>query len=311
MYFRIVVFALLASTVAAEEPAPSDPRASLRAENKLLRATIDRQTEELNRLRRRVDLMLHRMEKLGITAEQLEAADPPLPKPAPAVETESAQVPAANAPARTVFLIDASGSMINSLPLAKAEVLKAVRAMQPGQHFGVIVTQDERSDMFQPTLVPATPANVRRFAAFLDKVSTTGTTNMLPGVEKALRLHPSVLWVVTDGDFPDNNAMLTGVRRMNRGGCRINTMFMGQADETPASVIEVLRDLATQNGGACYDSTGKRLSAGRVAPAAGPVAPPRPKEPKYGTMREEDLPSGPSIFDEHSAERGPDARTGR
>ena len=140
---------------------------------------------------------------------------------------------------------------------------------------------------------------MRKLATFLDKVDVTGTTNMIVGFEHAFKMRPSLLWVVTDGDFPDNNATLAAVQRLNpRGACRINTMLMGSATDAPASMVQVLKDLAARNGGICYDSTGKRLPPGRAAPPTPPARPATTTGPKFGGMKEADLPRGPSIFDE-------------
>jgi uncharacterized protein with von Willebrand factor type A (vWA) domain len=269
-----------------EAPTPIDPIQTIQAENKVLRSTVARQAKEITQLQAQLDLLAHRLKILGITGEQLEATD--------AAPEDAAR---GGKPRRVVFVIDASGSMINSFGAAKVELLKAVRSLEPSQLFNVFVPQDERMNAFQQTLVPATPENVCEFITFLDRMTTTGTTNPIPSLQAALKLRPTVLWLITDGDFPDNNAVLQTIRQHNRGGCRINAVLMGPpGEQATSSFAGLLRTLADQNRGIAIDSTGKPLPA----PArAAPKPPLQPRQKKFSEMNEDELPGGPSIFREN------------
>jgi len=233
-----VLWMLFAVTMIApdsdEAPATTDEVVALRAENKLLHSTIDRQAREIKKLEVRLDELQHRIDLLGITKEQLDAAD----RPAGKAGTTQSPAPAA----RTVFILDASGSMINVFGPAKEELVKAVHALRPADYYGVVVTQDQKATVFQPSLVPANLENFRKFAKFIDEASTTGTTDVVIGFEQAFKLHPSVVWLITDGDIGDK--VVGRVGQVNRGACKINVMVMGKGAELSAVDLKAARDLA-------------------------------------------------------------------
>ena len=66
----------------------------------------------------------------------------------------------------------------------------------------------------------------------------------------AFAQHPELIYFLTDGDFPDNNAVLWRVREMNRNrAIKINTIaFVGESDNDK-EFINVLTTIAKENGG--------------------------------------------------------------
>jgi von Willebrand factor type A domain len=156
--------------------------------------------------------------------------------------------------ARTVvFVCDASGSMINTFSSLKAELVKAVSRLKSIQGFNIIFFQDEKAAALDSGLLFATPENKRKAFQWLDTITTTGTTNPIPGVEMAFRNKPQLIYMLTDADFPDNNAVKAAVQRMNPGKqTRINTIIFvpgDDDDEASASFKELMKDIAKDNGG--------------------------------------------------------------
>ncbi len=101
-------------------------------------------------------------------------------------------------------------------------------------------------------LVNATPENKRRANKWLDDLTTSGTSNPIPGLEVAFRAHPDLMYILTDGDFPNNNEVLTTVAKANASKkTRINSVaFVSKADdETSESFKKFLVALAEGNGG--------------------------------------------------------------
>lgn len=152
---------------------------------------------------------------------------------------------------RISFVCDASGSMINKMPSLKDQLNKAIVGLRPIQSFNVIFFQDNKCDMIvKDGLVNATPENKRKAAGFLDGVTTTGTTDPIPGIEQAFRAHPQLIYLLTDGDFPDNEAVLKKIRDLNKDhAVKINTIaFVGQGDND-TEFKNLLQTVAKENGG--------------------------------------------------------------
>jgi hypothetical protein len=163
-------------------------------------------------------------------------------------------VPGGNA--RTVvFVCDASGSMINTFGSLKTELAEAVSRLKSVQAFNIIFFQDEKAVALDPQgLVFATPDNKRRTFRWLETITTTGTTNPIPGIEQAFLSKPQLIYLLTDGDFPDNNAVKAAIARLNAGKqTRINTIiFSGTGadlDNASQSFIDLMKAIAKDNGG--------------------------------------------------------------
>ena len=156
--------------------------------------------------------------------------------------------------ARTVvFVCDASGSMINTFGSLKAELVKAVTRLRPSQQFNIVFFQDEKSAALDQSLLFATPESKRRAIQWLETITTTGTTNPIPGIEQAFRNRPQLIYLLTDADFPDNTAVRTAIQRLNRDRqTKLNTIIFvsgGGADDASQSFIDLMKQLAKDNGG--------------------------------------------------------------
>jgi len=156
--------------------------------------------------------------------------------------------------ARTVvFLCDASGSMINTFGSLKAELVKAVSRLKSVQQFNIIFFQDEKAAALDQSLLFATPENKRKAFQWLDTITTSGTTNPIPGIEQAFRNRPQLIYLLTDADFPDNNAVKTAIQRLNTGKqTKINTIIFvsgSGTDDTSQSFIDLMKQVAKDNGG--------------------------------------------------------------
>lgn len=118
-----------------------------------------------------------------------------------------------------VYVVDASGPMVSSLPLLLAEVRRSVGALVPTQRFSVVLfrdptveppqpgpdgavavtptTDEPRVMVFQPTLVDATPRQAGRLADWLAGVTPRGRSNPLDGLRAAIALKPQVIFLLT------------------------------------------------------------------------------------------------------------------
>ena len=153
-----------------------------------------------------------------------------------------------------VFVCDASGSMINTFGSLKAELVKAVTRLKSIQGFNIIFFQDEKAAALDQGLLFATPENKRRAMQWLETITTTGTTNPIPGIEQAFRNKPQLIYLLTDADFPDNNAVRNAISRLNAGKqTKLNTIIFvpgtGGADDASQSFITLMKQIAKDNGG--------------------------------------------------------------
>lgn len=152
-----------------------------------------------------------------------------------------------------VYVCDASGSMINTFASLKEQLTRSIQGLKSVQGFNVIFFQDEKCVALNDGLLFATPENKRKAFKWLDDQTTTGTTNPIPGLEMAFKNRPQLIYMLTDADFPDNNAVKTAVQRMNTGKqTRINTIIFVPGDDdadASASFKELMKEIAQDNGG--------------------------------------------------------------
>ncbi|MCA9125104.1 MAG: VWA domain-containing protein [Planctomycetales bacterium] len=107
---------------------------------------------------------------------------------------------------RIVFIVDGSRSMEidNRSGSAYDEILTAVRRMNLGQLFGVILFGDEvRPDVFRKELVGPLPEEYAEFSKWLRRHKSTDFTFLAPAARYALTLQPDVIVLVTDGKYCD------------------------------------------------------------------------------------------------------------
>jgi hypothetical protein len=117
-------------------------------------------------------------------------------------------------------------------------------------------------------------------------IKTTGTGDLDVGLAAALSLRPEVVWVVTDGDYPNPEATLQDVKRRNATvKARINAVALIEPGLDLASEFRGnLLKLTSENNGVCVGPDGQRLDENTV------IEPPRNR----GAAK----PVGPSIFRE-------------
>lgn len=183
---------------------------------------------------------------------------------------------------RVVFVIDATGSMSSQLPSVRDEVGKALSALKPDQFFGIVIFSEHAASRFEKQMMPATEANVRRAYAFLQSVDASGPGNPAPGIAAAAAMNPDVVWLITDGDWDDEQEPIKAtLAAVAPGRLRINTTikFAGKND----SGCELIEKISLLGRGICVDGEGKRVRIALTPSSRSPSSEP---------------PSGKSIFQE-------------
>jgi hypothetical protein len=171
--------------------------------------------------------------------------------------------------ARTIaFVCDGTGSMLAKMPALKNELANVIHNnLKPIQQFNVIFFQEGRGGataLSNDSLLFATPDNKRKFDEFLQGVGTRGETDPLPGIDLAFRNHPNLVYLLTDGEFPNNPAVLERIRKLNADHkTKLNTIAFTN-DEDRKHNLDVrfkkfLEELAKENGGTFKDVNADEL----------------------------------------------------
>ena len=156
------------------------------------------------------------------------------------------------------YVLDRSGSMMDTLDMVKRECARSVGHLKLVQDYHVILFSDGPPlEAAAKRLVPATEANNRRLAGFLAKPRALAQTDPIPALERAFAVlakadpkRPGkLIYLLTDGVFPDNDKVLRTIRTLNakgRNDVRINTILYGNR---PPVAERVLKTIAAENGG--------------------------------------------------------------
>ncbi|NBC11459.1 MAG: hypothetical protein GVY24_06950 [Planctomycetes bacterium] len=162
-------------------------------------------------------------------------------------------------PGSVVFVIDASGSMVEPFAVVQRELGRAIRTLGPEQRFAVIYFQ--RGSAFEAAprgLRPATPDNRQRFFAWAGEgaadIQPRGASNPMPALQMALAYRPDEIRLLSDnitgsGLYAvDVDRLLSEVDRIKRqrraGHTTIHTVQFLRPDPTAA-----LKRLAERHGG--------------------------------------------------------------
>jgi hypothetical protein len=153
-----------------------------------------------------------------------------------------------------VFVCDASGSMNTKFDQVKLELEKSIRNLQPIQQFNIIFFQTDKAVALSDTgMLQARPDNKNKAYTFLKTMSAHSGTDPLPALTMAFNEHPQLIYLLTDGDFPDNNAVIHSIVQLNgRHLTKINTiLFLAKRNEEGdlQTFMDVMKQIASQNHG--------------------------------------------------------------
>lgn len=103
---------------------------------------------------------------------------------------------------RIVYVVDRSGSMIETFDAVRKELLRSVDRLRRSQRFHVIFFKDGPPLENPPKkLVNASGDQKRSLAEFLDRVGPEGNTDPIPAMRRAFELGPDLIYFLTDGEF--------------------------------------------------------------------------------------------------------------
>ena len=155
-----------------------------------------------------------------------------------------------------VYVVDRSGSMVDTFDEVRKEIIKSFSKLSPQQTFHVIFFASGKPKENPPRrLVYAETASKREALKFLKSITPEGQTDPVPALKRAFAAlsrtpgnkQGKLIYLLTDGDFPDNEKVFTAIRDMNtKRDVHINTIL--HRFRNP-EFEKVLDRIAKENGG--------------------------------------------------------------
>jgi Ca-activated chloride channel family protein len=146
------------------------------------------------------------------------------PQNAPAADITSREV---------VFVLDTSGSMAGEpVEASKTFMRHALKALRPGDYFRVIQFSNGASE-FTSAAVAATPENIRAGTAYVERLSASGGTEVLPALRQAFAVSQPrntmrVIVFLSDG-YVGNEAEILQYISERSSQARFNVFGIGTA----------------------------------------------------------------------------------
>lgn len=171
---------------------------------------------------------------------------------------------------RIAFVIDASGSLIDTLPFVIRELKRSINQLSPRQQFTVIFYQGDDVIEVKPEGIDskrATAAIKQRVIEQLaeDKYIVTPkySSNPVRALRKALSYRPQLIFLLSDaitgaGTYEiDQARLLDEIERVNRMGTKINTLQFLQEDPLIQAGLRGTMELIAEQSGGVYKYVSK------------------------------------------------------
>jgi len=174
-----------------------------------------------------------------------------------------------------VYVIDRSGSMLDSFDDVCRQVLTSVSRLTPAQDFHIILFSDGAAIEMPPGRLAAPTYESRLAAAeFLQAARPAHRTDPVPALRRAFDVLEAprdgggkVMYFLTDGLLLDSSAVLRLIAERNCDKrVHVNTYLSGGRDEAAAAVM---RRIAEDNGGVFKQLNPERLEVADSAPRPG------------------------------------------
>ncbi|MCE2966391.1 MAG: hypothetical protein ACK5WB_11110 [Phycisphaerales bacterium] len=103
-----------------------------------------------------------------------------------------------------VYVVDASGPMVSSMPDVLSELERSIAGLAPTQRFGVVLFRDQGDTgggpaavSFRPRLIDANRTNREALRVWLDDQRIAGRSSPMAGLRAALELRPQVIFLLS------------------------------------------------------------------------------------------------------------------
>jgi hypothetical protein len=134
-----------------------------------------------------------------------------------------------------VYVVDMSGSMHGiRFERAKKELIRSINKLGPEQKFYVYFFNDRTFPLFDPKpasgMIPANPSNKQRAERWIRTRQADSTTNPNYALQQALEMRPEVIFLLTDGELDDPDAVRQMIRKFNKTNVIIHTIAFENED---------------------------------------------------------------------------------
>jgi len=151
---------------------------------------------------------------------------------------------------RICYVIDRSGSMLDSFEYVRRELKRSITELVPQQQFHVIFfNAGEPVENPPKAMIHATSTARQKTFEFLDRIAPGGQTDPSRALERAfsLRPPPELIYFMTDGEF--DASIVEKLRRWNpHQRVKINTIaFLYELGDVAG--VPLLRRIAREHGG--------------------------------------------------------------
>ena len=164
---------------------------------------------------------------------------------------------------RLVYLVDASGSLIDTLPFVILELKRSIGELSALQQFTVIFFQsDEAIEVPPPGLKRADAATKLRVIKWIDAdsghITPKGLSNPVKALRNALRYKPQLLFILSDnitgqGRYEvDQRRLLADIAKENKAGTKINTIQFLYRDQLEGYGLKPTLQLIAERSGGIY-----------------------------------------------------------
>ena len=161
-----------------------------------------------------------------------------------------------------VFVIDGSGSMLDTLPFVNAELKRVIRSLDEDQSFTVLYYQNDAViEAHGSGLRAGTTKNKSAVFDWLDSdaIAPMGLSNPVKAIEQGLRYKPHVMFLLSDnitgsGRYElHQGELLSRVERANAVGTKINTVqFLHPDPLLRIQGMKATMEMISQKSGGSY-----------------------------------------------------------
>jgi hypothetical protein len=164
---------------------------------------------------------------------------------------------------RIAFVIDATGSLIDTFPFVIAELKRTIADLSDRQAFTIIFfSGDGTIEVPPPGLHPANAEIKSRVTAWIDPAShnvvTAGRGSPVGAIQQALRYRPELIFLLSDnitgqGQYEiEQQQLLNEIRRANTAGTKINTIQFIYPDPLERMGLKGTMELIAEQSGGLY-----------------------------------------------------------
>ncbi len=161
---------------------------------------------------------------------------------------------------KLAYLIDASGSLIDTLQFVMLELKRSINELKEAQSFTVIFFQGDDAVEVPPRgLKKATNENKMKVVRWIDpragNIVAAGQSNPVSALKLALRYKPQLMFILSDnitgeGRYEvDQRRLIYEIAQANTAGTKINTIQFLYKDKIAEFSKATLEIIADQSGG--------------------------------------------------------------